>query len=36
MTTVGYIGLGLMGAPMARHLMQAGHRLVLQTPPGPL
>lgn len=29
MTTVGYIGLGLMGAPMARHLMQAGHRLVV-------
>ncbi len=29
MTTVGYIGLGLMGAPMVRHLMQAGHRLVV-------
>lgn len=29
MTTVGYIGLGLMGAPMARNLMKAGHKLVV-------
>ena len=29
MATVGYIGLGLMGAPMARNLMQAGHDLVV-------
>jgi len=29
MTTVGYIGLGLMGASMARNLMKAGHQLVV-------
>ena len=29
MTTLGYIGLGLMGAPMARNLMKAGHKLVV-------
>jgi 2-hydroxy-3-oxopropionate reductase len=29
MQKVGYIGLGLMGAPMARNLMQAGYSLVL-------
>ncbi len=29
MTTVGYIGLGLMGAPIARNLMKAGHTLVV-------
>ncbi len=28
MTHVGYIGLGLMGAPMARNLMKAGYTLV--------
>jgi 2-hydroxy-3-oxopropionate reductase len=26
---VGFVGLGLMGAPMARNLMRAGHELVL-------
>ncbi|HYT05741.1 MAG TPA: NAD(P)-dependent oxidoreductase [Gemmatimonadales bacterium] len=26
---VGFIGLGSMGLPMARHLLQAGHKLVL-------
>ena len=26
---VGFVGLGLMGAPMARNLMEAGHELVL-------
>jgi 2-hydroxy-3-oxopropionate reductase len=26
---VGFIGLGIMGAPMARNLMRAGHRLVV-------
>ncbi len=29
MATVGYIGLGLMGASMARNLMKAGHSLVV-------
>ncbi len=29
MQTVGYIGLGLMGAPMARNLMKAGYQLVV-------
>src|SRR5947209_16374983 len=27
MTTVGFIGLGIMGAPMAEHLIAAGHRV---------
>jgi 2-hydroxy-3-oxopropionate reductase len=26
---VGYIGLGIMGAPMARNLIRAGHRLIV-------
>jgi 2-hydroxy-3-oxopropionate reductase len=29
MAKVGYIGLGIMGAPMARNLMKAGHELVV-------
>ncbi|MBN1679249.1 MAG: NAD-binding protein [Anaerolineae bacterium] len=29
MARVGYIGLGLMGAPIARNLMKAGHSLVV-------
>ncbi len=29
MATVGYIGLGTMGAPMAGHLVRAGHRVVV-------
>jgi 2-hydroxy-3-oxopropionate reductase len=29
MATIGYIGLGLMGAPMARNLMNAGHDLIV-------
>lgn len=29
MATVGYIGLGIMGASMARNLMKAGHTLVV-------
>jgi 2-hydroxy-3-oxopropionate reductase len=29
MGRVGFVGLGLMGAPMARNLMEAGHELVL-------
>lgn len=28
---LGYVGLGVMGAPMARRLCEAGHRLVVQT-----
>lgn len=30
MTAVGFIGLGLMGEPMARNLVRAGHRLTVQ------
>ena len=26
---IGFIGLGVMGAPMARNLVEAGHRLVV-------
>jgi 3-hydroxyisobutyrate dehydrogenase-like beta-hydroxyacid dehydrogenase len=26
---IGFIGLGVMGTPMARHLAKAGHRLTL-------
>ncbi len=29
MTNVGFIGLGSMGLPMARHLLQAGHKLTV-------
>ncbi len=29
MQTIGYIGLGIMGAPMARNLMKAGYKLVV-------
>lgn len=28
---IGFIGLGIMGAPMAGHLMQAGYKLVTHT-----
>jgi 2-hydroxy-3-oxopropionate reductase len=28
---LGFIGLGIMGAPMAAHLLQAGHRLFVHT-----
>jgi 3-hydroxyisobutyrate dehydrogenase len=35
--TVGFIGLGIMGAPMARNLMAAGHHVVAwNRSPGPL
>ena len=35
--TVGFIGLGIMGAPMARNLLSAGHRVVAwNRSPGPL
>ena len=27
MATIGMVGLGAMGGPMARHLLKAGHRL---------
>lgn len=27
--TIGFIGLGIMGAPMATHLLRAGHRMVV-------
>ena len=29
MRTIGFIGLGIMGKPMARNLLQAGHQLVV-------
>jgi 2-hydroxy-3-oxopropionate reductase len=29
--TVGFVGLGVMGAPMARNLLQAGHSLVVHS-----
>src|SRR5690242_2092037 len=29
MSTIGFIGLGTMGRPMARNLLRAGHRLVV-------
>ncbi len=28
MTTIGFIGLGIMGTPMARHLQDAGHTVI--------
>jgi 2-hydroxy-3-oxopropionate reductase len=31
MTTLGFIGLGIMGAPMAGHLIAAGHTVYLNT-----
>jgi 2-hydroxy-3-oxopropionate reductase len=31
MTTLGFIGLGIMGAPMAGHLLTAGHTVYLTT-----
>ena len=31
---VGFVGLGIMGAPMAGHLIGGGHSLVPQDPPG--
>jgi len=31
MTTLGFIGLGIMGAPMAAHLLAAGHTVYLNT-----
>lgn len=34
MTTIGFIGLGIMGKPMARHLIKGGHRLFLQSRSG--
>ena len=31
MTTIGFIGLGIMGAPMAGHLVDAGHKVITHT-----
>ncbi|WP_264991774.1 NAD(P)-binding domain-containing protein, partial [Mycobacterium montefiorense] len=28
MTTIGFIGLGIMGSPMACHLARAGHTVI--------
>ena len=28
---IGFIGLGIMGAPMAGHLLEAGHQLFVNT-----
>src|SRR6266852_2485760 len=36
-TTIGFIGLGIMGKPMARNLMKAGYQLVVSNrSPGPM
>ena len=35
MSNIGFIGLGVMGKPMAGHLLAAGHSLFLYTPSGP-
>ena len=29
---IGYIGLGLMGKPMARNLMKAGYQVIVHNP----
>jgi hypothetical protein len=34
MSKIGFIGLGIMGAPMARNLQQAGHTLFLHSRSG--
>lgn len=34
MANIGFIGLGIMGAPMARHLIQGGHTLFLHSRSG--
>lgn len=34
MTSIGFIGLGIMGKPMAGHLIKGGHTLYLQTRSG--
>jgi len=31
MAQLGFLGLGIMGYPMARHLLEAGHEVVLWT-----
>nr|MBP8088030.1 2-hydroxy-3-oxopropionate reductase [Polaromonas sp.] len=31
MSKLGFIGLGIMGTPMAAHLIKAGHTLYLHT-----
>lgn len=31
MTTIGFIGLGIMGNPMAAHLLASGHRVITST-----
>ena len=31
MSKLGFIGLGIMGAPMAAHLIEAGHEVFLNT-----
>ena len=36
MTTIGFIGLGIMGAPMAGHLIDAGHKVVTHTHSSPV
>ena len=34
MSKLGFIGLGIMGAPMAEHLIKGGHEVYLQTRSG--
>ena len=31
MANIGFIGLGIMGTPMAGHLIKAGHQLFVYT-----
>ena len=35
MSNIGFIGLGIMGRPMAGHLAKAGHTLFVHTRSGP-
>jgi 2-hydroxy-3-oxopropionate reductase len=34
MTNIGFVGLGVMGRPMAGHLIAAGHKLFLHSRSG--
>ena len=36
MTTIGFIGLGIMGAPMAGHLVDGGHQVITRTHRSPV
>ncbi|HTF41824.1 MAG TPA: NAD(P)-binding domain-containing protein, partial [Propionibacteriaceae bacterium] len=37
MSTIAFIGLGIMGGPMSRHLVKAGHSVIgFNRSPGPV